>query len=312
VAVDSHLDLPVIGRIQTDELDPYRGLAAEADAVMVGHLLVPEVDEDHPASLSPAVIGGLLRGRIGFGGLVCTDALVMGGVTKRYAPEEMLERAAAAGADVLLYPEDPFQAVSVLEEAVLQGRLSAEDMDASIRRILAAKEKAGLFEERMVDVALVEQRVGSEEHRAAAQKVADAAVTLARGSARVEGSAAYLHLTDGAGRGDLSVFRGELERGVKIDDSAETCVAAVFFRPRAFAGKSRLDGHLVERMAEARCRHRRLIVVSFGSPYVLGQVPEADAGVCAYGEDPFSQRAAARALAGEIPFSGRLPLQLIK
>lgn len=313
VAADSHLELPVVEasleRLRERDLKPFAELAADLDGIMTGHLRVPAIDPEAPASLSRAATT-LLREGLKFEGLICTDALMMGGIAKHCSEDEAVVRAAQAGADVLLYPVDPAKAVATLEAAVKSGRLDEKAVDRAAERILAAKERLGLFRDRMTDQSAVEQVVGSAAHRAAAQRIAEAAVTLVRGSGRVGPAAAVVRISDRGSKGDFSVFEKELAGRVKIEDGAESGVVAVFFRPRAFAGVRGLDEAAVARVREAQKRYRDLTVVSFGSPYVLRQFPEVPGYVCAYGEDEHSQRAAARALAGEIEYRGKLPVVL--
>lgn len=314
VSTDSHLELPVLEqsreRLRETELRAYAELAAEVDGVMTGHLLVKAIDPDAPASLSREVTAGLLRRDLKFEGLVCTDALMMGGIARFCSDAEAVERAARAGADVLLYPREPEKAAGVLEEAVKAGRLAEADVDRSVDRILAAKERVGLFGERIADVSGVERVVGNEAHRAGAQRIADAAVSLVRGEGRVDGRVAVVRVSDEGGRADAGVFERELGAKATLAEDAEACVVAVFFRPRAFSGKTALDEPLVQKVREAQRRYPRVLVVSFGSPYVIRQFPDVGGYVCAWGEDEFSQRAAARALLGDIPYRGRVPVSL--
>jgi beta-glucosidase-like glycosyl hydrolase len=152
-----------------------RELAAHADAVLVGHEVVPELDEEQIASLSRTAILGLLRRELRFEGLVITD-----GMHRLGAGTEILERAANAGADVLLTPHDPVKAVDALEAAVNRGRVPEATVDRAVLRLLLHKERMGLFTDRQTDVAQVEQVVGSEVHRASAQRMADAISNLRR------------------------------------------------------------------------------------------------------------------------------------
>jgi beta-glucosidase-like glycosyl hydrolase len=151
------------------------GLAAAADALMVGHEVVPELDEEQIASLSRTAIQGIVRRGLRFEGLVVTDALsrLGGGV-------EILERAANAGADILLRPADPLKAVDALEAAVSRGRVAESTIDRAVTRQLLFKERLGLFADRVTDVATVEQVVGSSVHRAAAGRMAEAVARLRR------------------------------------------------------------------------------------------------------------------------------------
>ena len=145
-ATDSHLDLPVIphveARLQKVELPPFQGaIKAGVDAVMSAHLLIPAWDEQYPATLSYAILTGQLRDRLGFEGLIVTDALIMGGVAKYAPPETIAVKAIAAGADILLMPSDPEVAVNSVEQAVNSGELSPERIAASVKRIWQAKQK---------------------------------------------------------------------------------------------------------------------------------------------------------------------------
>lgn len=302
VTADSHIELPTLEqsleRLRATELLPYR--TCGADTVMVAHLIVKALDPERPASLSPRAIE-LLRGEIGFDGLVCTDALMMGGITKFCSEDEAIVLAAQAGCDVLLYPDDPERAIATLEAAVLGGRVSEAHVDRANARISAAKAKAGLFTERFVKEALLDPA----EQEDAARRIAEAAVTLVRGE-RPTGPVAVIKVTDASARGDLGVFERSLTLPVR--EGSDTCIVAVFFKQKAFAGKTGLDAPLVEQVRAARRAHRRVIVVSFGSPYVLKHFPDVDVYVCTYSEDAASQRAAARALSGEITFQGKLPV----
>jgi len=152
-----------------------RELAPHADALMVGHEVVPELDEEQIASLSKTAILGLIRREMRFEGLVVTD-----GLHRLGAGTEILERAANAGADVLLTPHDPVKAVDALEAAVTRGRIAESTVDRAVVRLLLHKERMGLFTDRQTDVAQVEQVVGSEAHRASAQRMATAVAQLRR------------------------------------------------------------------------------------------------------------------------------------
>lgn len=145
-AIDSHLDLPVLPhspiRLAEIELPPFAAaIAAGTDAVMSAHLLIPAWDTERPATLSPTILTQLLRQEMGFAGLIVTDALVMGAIATRYGPNEASVLAVEAGADILLMPLDPPGAIQAVCEAVTEGRLSLERIQASLERIWKAKLK---------------------------------------------------------------------------------------------------------------------------------------------------------------------------
>ncbi len=145
-AEDSHTGAASCGRTREEldecELKPFAaGIAAGADMVMVGHITVPALDPAQPATLSKAVVTGLLRGELGFSGVVVTDAMRMGALTEHCAdPAEAAVRAVEAGCDLILAPEDTEAAAQALLENVSDARL-----DESVRRILRMKLSAGLL-----------------------------------------------------------------------------------------------------------------------------------------------------------------------
>ena len=142
-------------------------LAARAEGVLLGHEVVPELDEEQIASLSRTAVQGLLRRELRFEGLAVTDAL-----SRLGGSPELAVRAANAGADVLLRPADPVAAIEALEAAAAAGRVAASTIDRAVLRLLLHKERLGLFADRMVDIVGVEKVVGCATHRAAADRMA--------------------------------------------------------------------------------------------------------------------------------------------
>ncbi|MFM7677054.1 MAG: glycoside hydrolase family 3 N-terminal domain-containing protein, partial [Synechococcus sp.] len=138
-ATDSHLALPVLPhsreRLDAVELPPFRAaIAAGVDAVMTAHLLLPALDPERPATLSAAVLGDLLRGELGFQGLVVTDALVMEAIAARYGGGEAAVLALEAGADLVLMPADADAALDAIVAAVRSGRLQEGRLEESLAR----------------------------------------------------------------------------------------------------------------------------------------------------------------------------------
>ncbi len=143
---DSHLELPVLAhsldRLAAMELPPFRrAIAADVASVMTGHLLLSALDDQHPATLSTAVLSKLLRQDMGFGGLVVTDALVMEAISAHHGPGEAAVLAMEAGADLVLMPADADAAIDALVEAFNGGRLSQMRLRQSLRRRQLALER---------------------------------------------------------------------------------------------------------------------------------------------------------------------------
>ena len=143
---DSHITLPLLPhsreRLAAIELPPFQqAIAAGVASVMTAHLMLPELDQERPATLSKPVLTGLLRQQLGFGGLIVTDALVMDAITGRYGAGEAAVLALEAGADLVLMPADADAAIAAIAEAVAGGRLNVEQLEASAERRLQALER---------------------------------------------------------------------------------------------------------------------------------------------------------------------------
>lgn len=152
-AQDSHEEAAVtektLAALRSGEWAPFAaGIAAGAPLVMVGHITAPNAlppaESDRLAGFSATVLNDWLRGELGFEGLVVTDSLAMGAVTRRYSPGEAALDALQAGADLLLMPADLEGAYTAVVQAVESGRWPESELDARVERILAAKRAAGL------------------------------------------------------------------------------------------------------------------------------------------------------------------------
>lgn len=136
---DSHLELPELphdrGRLDQIELPPFQqAIAAGVASVMTAHLRLPALDPKRPATLSKAVLTQLLRGDLGFQGLVVTDALVMEAISQHHGSAEAAVLAFEAGADLILMPANAQEALDGLVDAVQSGRISQAHVDASLQR----------------------------------------------------------------------------------------------------------------------------------------------------------------------------------
>lgn len=177
-SVDSHTGLPVIKhtRQQWNTLDapPFKAaIGAGVDAVMSAHIVMPKLDSSgDPATLSKTVLTGLLRERLGFDGVISTDALNMGGARTKYSDGEVAVRAVLAGADLLLMPQDFPKAYDAVLAAVKSGRISEARLDQSVTRLLKLRDRRGFLREAPVASAAEAARVlRSAEHRRLAARI---------------------------------------------------------------------------------------------------------------------------------------------
>ena len=177
--IDSHTGLPVIKHTkeQWERIDapPFKAaIAAGVDAVMSAHIVFPKLDPSRdPATLSKPILTGLLRNKLGFQGVISTDALNMEGVRKKYNDAEIPVRAIQAGADLLLMPYDLPKAYNAVLAAVKSGKISQQRLDQSVTRLLKLKQARGLLPKAPVASAAQAAKVlRSAEHRKLAARVA--------------------------------------------------------------------------------------------------------------------------------------------
>jgi beta-N-acetylhexosaminidase len=343
-AADSHIDLPTIPasreRLEKLELVPFRAaISAGVGTIMTGHLSVPalEPDPNTPATLSPHILTELLRKELGFKGLIVTDAMDMGGITVRYAPGEAAVRAILAGVDALLMPPVPDAAFEALQAAVRSGRISTERLDASVRRILLAKAKLGLPESKFVDVNAINQKLGSVARQAEAQEISDRGITLLRDSAHrlpldssKPGRALLL-----AFYADPEPYPGEdLERELKSrfdlvttlradtrfvnasvlklppPESYDVAILALFVRVSDRKGNVDIPAEQIALAEQLFKTGKPVITTAFGSPYLIERFPQAETWLAAFGISDVAQISVARALFGQIPVRGHVPVTI--
>ncbi|MFK7742343.1 MAG: glycoside hydrolase family 3 N-terminal domain-containing protein [Planctomycetota bacterium] len=348
VSSDSHLKLATVPgdaeRLRRVELHPFEVCARDGlESVMTGHLAVPGLGEDPgvPATLSQRILVDVLRKQLGFEGLVVTDALDMGGVKGAFPPAEVAIRALLAGADVLLMPPDPVAARDAVVAAVTSGRVAVARLDDAVRRILAMKQRVGLLDGRgrrgMVQ-ADWQQQIGHEDSVALAADIAKRGIVLVRDR---DGVIAAMQDKDGAllvtlldsdeGQGEAFVAgmrekpaagasregnslrlskrssKAEVAAAITRVEQASDVILAAYVRVRAYSGGIGLPANLQPLLAALR-PEQRVVLVSFGNPYLVRGIDAADSYVAAFTHTEPVQRAVAAALRGQQRFVGRLPV----
>ena len=340
---DSHIGLPVItagyARLDSLELVPFRaGIAAGADVVMSAHIAFPALTgSNDPATLSAAVLTGLLRDSLRFPGLVVTDALMMGAIVTKYGAGEATVRAFLAGSDLLLIPADPDSAVLAMTAAVAAGRVTPQRLAQSVRRVLEIKQRLGLFEHRTVPLDSIPHVVGSKRFQDAANDIAVRSLTLVRdvggrlhalrghpgrlaliAYADEANASVGLFLTDLLRQGGDTVeyFRLWPMSGTLSYDSARATIArapaTVFVtnvRPISGKGNIALPDSLAQ-LVTLTDAARPTVLVSLGSPYLLNQTPAVRSYLIAWSGVRASERAVALALLGRVPIGGHLPTRI--
>ena len=185
---NSHLELARVNasaaRLDSVELVPFRAaVQAGVRGIMTFHGQLPGLDSSSlPATLNPRIMTDLLRGRLGFRGLIITDALDMNGVLGKMTMAEVTQRAVVAGDDVLLMPTDIPGAIDAIVEGVRRGMFPESRIDESVRKLLVAKQEMGLARQRFTDVQAMRAIVGDSASLATARLAAERAITLVKDS----------------------------------------------------------------------------------------------------------------------------------
>lgn len=352
--MDSHIDLPTVphpmDRLERVELAPFRAaIQAGVASVMTAHITFPAVEPAPglPATLSRRVLTDLLREEMGFRGLVVTDAIEMGAIVKHWGIGQAAVRAVQAGADAVLvaWPADWTAAIQVaraLVEAARSGEIPTARLDEAVARILAAKEQLGLLDgPSQVDVAKVQERVGTDPAFEKAMEIARRSITLlddpsglvpfgpgvrrvlvlvpkAGASTGVENPGARYETGLGAALaavGGYEVIERVVATSPRMEDvqalesALQSVDAVVVATYRAWEGRYSGQADLV-RAAWTKRGDRPVAVVALREPYDLGRMPKGPALLATYGTAPASLLAAAEAIAGRLSPQGTLPVTI--
>jgi beta-glucosidase-like glycosyl hydrolase len=334
-------------RLEAVELPPFTaGIEAGAAGVMLAHVELPAFDaEKQPATFSANVIGTLLRPS--FSGLIYTDAMNMAAITKMATPAEAAVRAVKAGVDVILDTPDPPAAAAGIIDGVKSEQITRARIEASVRRILEAKARLGLHRTRSVSLDSAPLTVGSRKHDAVARTISEKSITLIK-DARNQvplpvprtGRVMYLSVLDYPSGWRIAapsrtVIPALKERwpntdAIEVSDRTspseldlvramarnnyDAIVAGVFVRASSGSGRLDLAPQVIELLEELTRDTQRaeqpFVAVFFGNPYTPMFVPEIPAMLLTYDFSDYAEQSAVKALAGEIPIAGKLPITL--
>lgn len=150
---DSHVDLPIVSKTKEEllkeEIVPFKNAIDNgAEVIMIGHLAVPSITNSYiPASLSKKIITNLLKEELNYKNIVITDALNMKALTNNYSEKEIIEKSINAGVDILLMPEDPIHAITIIKDGIKNGTITEEQINTSVKKILSLKYKYNIINE---------------------------------------------------------------------------------------------------------------------------------------------------------------------
>ncbi len=323
-------------------------LAIEAgvDFVMTEHIAVPSVTGGSmlPASVEKALATDWLRGKLGFRGVLTSDDLWYDNVVARFGAEEVAIRALEAGHDIILKPKDPVATIAAVAAAVRSGRLSEERIDASVFKLLVLKARLGLGENRFVDEASVGASVGTPEHAALVQEIADRSLTLLKNDGVLPlPSGRTLNIvnisvqkTDGdpapaalaakltAAFPGLRSFTLRPDLDPAYYDQIRPAVAeADVVLLSLFVPRNRLGDATPFRPADLAflneiiaAKPKAVAAMAYGNPHLIRKIPDVGAYLIGYGEKGWFGNQAVyfdsfiKALKGELKPRGRLPIRI--
>lgn len=330
--VDSHKDLPVVNKtlaqLDTLELYPFKKMiAVGVQSMMVAHLSIPALEkEPHvPTTLSKNTVTGLLKEKMGFKGLIFTDALNMQGVAKYFAPGETDVRAFIAGNDVLLFSQDVPTAITKIKAAIKAGKVSSTALEVSVKKILNAKYAAGLNHFTPIETTNITEDI-NKYTSPLNTKIAEGAITLVTNSpADVKvrnGNVLYIDMNDGLKSEAEQQLKAEVAKLTKIsmpkDGSANTVMArlednydAVIIGVHGLsmypAGNYGLSAEQLKFLSLASGK-KNVVVLLLGNAYSLKYVYNAPNIIVGYEDNQWTQAAAIKTLTGGLMPHGRLPV----
>jgi beta-N-acetylhexosaminidase len=325
---DSHYTLPVIkhseNRIKDIDLYPYRELIdQDLMSVMVAHLHIPSLDSERnkATTLSKYVVSDLLKTQMNFNGLVFTDALNMKGVASFYKPGEVDLLALLAGNDILLYSQDVPKAKAMIMQAVEEGRISREEIDERVRKVLKAKYWAGLHQKKKIETRNLLERINSPETQLLVEKLFAESITVTSNRNNIL-PLRYLDLQQMASLtigGDGKVFQNKLDKysrfsHFEIPKGADAATLAsvekklgaynivvvsvmgVNNSPNRGFGINNSDINFIKKLSQ----QKTVITVLFGNVYGAKNFNDFPHNIIAFENNEFTQK-----LVPEIIFGGR-------
>jgi len=336
-ATDSHTGIPIIthSKAQWQQIDapPFKAaIKAGTSMIMSGHLVVPALDPSgDPATLSKPILTGVLRGELGYKGVIITDSLAMQGVRDKYGDDEVAVRAVLAGVDNLLMAPDMDKAYNAVLAAVDCGRISQQRLNQSVARILLLKLKQGILFHPYTDASRLDSVVGTRAHLATADAVTDRTTTLIKNDDATLPMAASGKkiLVTGYGAATTTTLASALTRRSAtvttiVTGSAPTDAAIA----GAVAQAAGQDAVVVTTMkawdttvtdplggqkklvAALLATGKPVVVVAVRDPYDIAYLPGVKTYLATYSYSPVAIESAVRVIVGEVAPTGKLPVDI--
>jgi beta-N-acetylhexosaminidase len=339
--VDSHFDLPQLNfsRARLDSLEEYpfrEAIKAGLSGVMVAHMNIPALDtaKNVPSTLSRPIITGVLKDSLAFKGLVVSDAMGMRGVVKFFPNGEADVRAIIAGNDILELSENSKRAMKMIKKAIRKNQIDEKELDARVKKVLAAKYWAGLNHYQPVVVSNIVEDLNRADALALQQQLSDKAITLLKGDSIIQSlDPAKPTAIVSFGPNAATIYQQELvktftnsklffvpkesqmpEMNAMLQELKGYDQIIVGIHDTRLRPGSKLDysSNLKLMIADLAAYHNTVVSV-FANPYSIAGLPgieKSSALLACYQKEAPLQRAAAKVITKQIKAAGRLSVSI--
>jgi beta-N-acetylhexosaminidase len=342
--IDSHNDLPVINfdndRLYKIELVPFiNAIEKGVMSVMIAHLSIPSLEPSPhiPSSLSKNIVNDLLIEKLNFNGLIVTDALNMKGITKYYNNDQVAIMCVEAGIDLILMNMDEEKSINAIERAVKNGKISEDRIDKSVKKILYAKKWLGLFENKFASEENFATKINTQESSTISQRIADESITLIKDTKNIlpikninskflivnlssntvtPNSAAFnLRINESFPNNEIINITDDIDAN-KIKDLKQKIsgfdfiILPIYAKVMYGTGKISILPSHIGLIKELNSLSDKVIVISFGNPYILKEFSDINSYICAYGDAEVTIKAVIKSITGIIHFKGKLPVSI--
>ncbi len=324
---DSHLDLPVVShslqRLNKIELAPFKDLMNKGiGGVMVAHLYVPSLESGKgiPASISKNIITGLLKEKLGYKGLIITDALNMGAVANKYKPGELDALAFNAGNDIMLFSQGVSEGKKLIQKAIDQGEISQSRVEESVKKILLTKYFLGLNQYTPKNPENINYDINNDSHTKLVQNLYSNALTLLKDEKKLlplNSHTIYYYVP--LEEAPYQTFENRLKSDSKVivkkaseinTIPANSTVIVGFHKDNSTAYKPYKISAESKKILSDLTKNKNVILNVFGSAYALKDIDlsKVSTVLVSYENNDDSMTATADALNGKTKISGKLPV----
>ena len=324
---DSHLDLPVVShnleRLEKIEIAPFKALMNKGiGGVMVAHLYVPSLENEKgiPASVSKKIVTGLLKEKLGYKGLIITDALNMGAVANKFKAGELDAMAFKAGNDLMLFSQDVATGKKLIQKAIDNGEIQQNRVEESVKKILLTKYNLGLNQYNNINPVNVNEDLNNASHSALVQKMYANALTLIKDDKKLlpldcKETYYYVPLEEAP----YETFLNQLNLGTTVifknsneinTIPANSKVIVGFHKDNSTAYKPYKISDASKKILSDLTKNQNVILDVFGSPYALKDIDisKVSTVLVSYENNDDAMKATANGILGQTKISGRLPV----